>query len=382
VRVALDPARAEELDDYQLCYWYCLEIEARADEYRRRAPSDVRVHRVELAELREPEGIERLGEALELGPLSAFGHLQLRALAGRRLNAKDAQKARAREHRRRPGEARGRGGRLGSTQRAPHELAQAMTVTTTRGVPVLESGTGRQQNFRYYDLVMATFVVVLLASNLIGPAKSCSIELPFSLPWLGNKLTFGAGNIFFPIAYIFDDVLTEVYGYARARRAIWTGFGALVFVSLMSFVIIKLPGNPDEPYNAVLQPALETVFGNTWRIVVASLVAFWVGDFINSYVLARMKVWTAGRRLWARTIGSTVVGEAADSVIFYPIAFYGVWTANTLIAVMVFNWFVKVAVEVLMTPCTYWIVAKLKRAENEDFFDTHTNFTPFSLKDE
>lgn len=232
------------------------------------------------------------------------------------------------------------------------------------------------RTYRYYDLVMAAFVTVLLCSNLIGPAKTCEIRLPF----LG-ALVFGAGNLFFPISYIFGDILTEVYGFARARKVIWAGFGAMVFASIMSQVVIRMPPAASEPYNAVVQPAIETVFGNTWRIVAGSILAFWAGDFVNSYVLAKMKVATAGRFLWMRTIGSTFAGQAVDSAIFYPLAFYGVLETRTLAAVVLFNWIMKVSVEVVFTPLTYAVVGFLKRAENEDYYDRGTDFTPFSLKD-
>lgn len=228
---------------------------------------------------------------------------------------------------------------------------------------------------RYYDFLMAGMVAVLLCSNLIGPAKVCAVDLP-----LLGTVSFGAGNLFFPISYIFGDVLTEVYGYARARRAIWAGFGALLFASFMTTVIVNLPPAANEPFNALLQPALETAFGSTWRIVLASIVAYWVGDFVNSYVLARLKVFTNGRFLWVRTIGSTVVGQAADSALFYPIAFYGIWTHDALLAVMGFNLLFKIGIEVLFTPITYWVVGRLKRAEGVEVFDRDTDFTPFSLK--
>ena len=248
---------------------------------------------------------------------------------------------------------------------------------------------GESRNYRYYPLVMTAFVVVLLCSNLIGPGKSCAVNIGLPIvPELGKDglvltaiLTFGAGNIFFPISYIFGDVLTEVYGYARARKVIWAGFGAMGFATLMSWVVIHLPSNPSESYNAVIQPALETVFGNTWRIVAASMAAFWVGDFVNSYVLAKMKVWTGGKHLWTRTIGSTICGQGVDSLLFYPIAFAGIWDNSTLFKVSVFNWVFKVGIEVLFTPLTYLVVNWLKRAENEDYFDRATDFTPFSLKD-
>lgn len=230
--------------------------------------------------------------------------------------------------------------------------------------------------FRYYDFMVAAMVAVLLCSNLIGPGKVCTITLPLIGP-----LSFGAGNLFFPVAYILGDVLTEVYGYARARRAIWAGFGALIFATFMSWIIVNIPPSPVEPWNQTLQPALEIVFGSTGRIVAASILAYWVGDFINSYVMAKMKIWTQGRYLWTRTIGSTMCGQAADSLLFYPIAFYGIWTNNALIAVVIFNFAMKVTVEVVFTPLTYFVVNRLKRAENVDVFDLDTNFTPFSLAD-
>lgn len=227
---------------------------------------------------------------------------------------------------------------------------------------------------------MAGFVTVLLCSNLIGTAKVCEIDLPFALPLIGATLVFGAGNIFFPISYIFGDILTEVYGYARARKVIWAGFGALIFAALMAQVIIHLPPSAAEPFNATLQPALETVFGSTWRIVVASILAFWIGDFVNAYVMARMKLWTRGRYLWTRTIGSTILGQGVDSLVFYPIAFYGIWNTENLFSVLMFNFAFKTTVEALMTPATYAAVAYLKRAEGEDYYDDNTDFTPFSLK--
>jgi queuosine precursor transporter len=232
------------------------------------------------------------------------------------------------------------------------------------------------RSFRYYDFLVAGMVAVLLCSNLIGPAKVAMVTLPI----LG-AVSFGAGNLFFPISYIFADVLTEVYGYARARRAIWAGFAALLFASGMSWFILNVPASPHEPFNALYQPALETAFGTTFRIVCASILAYWVGDFVNSYLLAKMKLWTNGRHLWMRTIGSTIGGQSVDSLIFYPLAFYGIWTGEALVAVVIFNFFFKVMVEVVFTPVTYFVVNRLKRAEGVDTYDTHTNFTPFSLKD-
>jgi uncharacterized integral membrane protein (TIGR00697 family) len=201
------------------------------------------------------------------------------------------------------------------------------------------------------------------------------------LPLIG-PLRFGAGNLFFPISYIFGDVLTEVYGYARARRAIWAGFGALIFATVMTQYVLHMPASPIEPFNAQLQPALELVFGGTWRIVIASMFAYWAGDFVNSYVMAKMKLLTRGRWLWTRAWGSTVCGQACDSVLFYPIAFAGIWTHQALFDVMLFNFAFKVAVEIVFTPFTYLVVNFLKRNEQIDTFDSSTNFTPFSLQDE
>jgi uncharacterized integral membrane protein (TIGR00697 family) len=225
--------------------------------------------------------------------------------------------------------------------------------------------------FRYYDLVMAAFVTILLCSNLIGAGKVCTVSLP-----LWGDLTFGAGVLFFPISYIFGDILTEVYGYARSRKVVWAGFAAMTFASFMSWFILKLP--PAQGWNE--QAAFTTVFGSTWRIVVASLVAYFVGEFLNSFTLAKMKIWTQGRHLWSRIIGSTVVGELVDSVIFYPLAFLGIWPTDLVIQVTLSNYVIKVVWEVIMTPITYRVVAFLKRTESEDYYDYDTNFTPFSLR--
>lgn len=221
---------------------------------------------------------------------------------------------------------------------------------------------------------MAAFVTVLLCSNLIAPAKVGIVTI------FGASLSFGSGNLFFPLSYIFGDVLTEVYGYARTRKVIWAGFGAMIFATTMAWVIVNLPVSPEEPFNEVVQPAAEVLFGSTWRIVLASILAFWAGDFVNSYVMAKMKLLTKGRWLWTRTIGSTVFGQGVDSFLFYPIAFGGIWSFDTLLAVIAFNFVFKVAVEAAMTPATYFVVGRLKRAEQEDFYDDHTNFTPFSLR--
>ncbi len=220
--------------------------------------------------------------------------------------------------------------------------------------------------YKYYDLVMAAFVTVLLCANLIGASKVATLF----------GFTFGAGVLFFPISYIFGDVLTEVYGYARSRRVVWAGFGALLFASVMSLTILAFPPAPGWPH----QGAFETVFGNTWRISLASMFAYLCGEFCNSFVLAKMKIFTLGRFLWMRTIGSTIVGEAVDSLIFYPLAFWGVWPPEQVMTVMMSNYALKVGWEVVNTPLTYRVVNFLKRAEAEDYYDRDTDFTPFSLK--
>jgi uncharacterized integral membrane protein (TIGR00697 family) len=227
---------------------------------------------------------------------------------------------------------------------------------------------GRQ--FRYYDFVMAAFVAILLLSNVIGAAKPAAIEIQ------GVQWVFGAGILFFPLGYVIGDVLTEVYGYARARRVIWVGFAGLLFMAFMSWVVVNLP--PADDWEG--QAAYESVFGQVPRIVFASIVAFWAGEFVNSYVMARMKIWTRGKHLWSRTIGSTVVGQGVDSVIFYPLAFLGVWETSAVITVMVTNWLLKVLWEAVLTPVTYAVVGWLKAREGVDLFDDQTDFTPFRTK--
>ena len=228
-----------------------------------------------------------------------------------------------------------------------------------------------QTQFRYYDLVMAAFVTILLLSNLIGASKPSYVTLPFIGEW-----SFGAGVLFFPVSYIIGDVLTEVYGYARARRVIWTGFAALLFMAFMAWAVVQLPPAAGWPGQA----AYEFVFGNSWRIVLASMIAFWAGEFANSYVLAKMKIWTRGRHLWLRTIGSTVVGQGLDSLIFYPLAFWGLagWPVELLWQVVLSQWAIKTAWEALLTPVTYAVVGSLKKAEGVEVFDTDTDFSPFS----
>ena len=221
-----------------------------------------------------------------------------------------------------------------------------------------------RRHFRYFDYVMASFVAILLLSNLIGAAKLAQID----------GYTFGAGILFFPVSYVIGDVLTEVYGYANARRCVWMGFFALIFMAFMSYVVVAMP--PAQGWDG--QAAYESVFGSTWRIVLASITAFWAGEFVNSFVLAKMKIWTAGKHLWSRTIGSTVFGQAVDSMIFYPVAFLGIWTPGQVLTVMVTNWLLKVVWEAVLTPVTYAVVGWLKKREGTDVFDTGTDFSPFA----
>ncbi len=221
------------------------------------------------------------------------------------------------------------------------------------------------RTYRYYGLLLGAFVTILLCSNLIGAGKIATL----------GGFDFGAGILFFPLSYVFGDVLTEVYGYARSRRVVWSGFAAIAFASVMSEAVLAMPPAAGWP----LQREFEQVFGGGWRIAGACMIAYFCGEFANSYVLARMKVLSAGRHLWARTIGSTVVGEAVDSLLFYPLAFLGKWETAQVLTVMGSNYLLKVAWEVVLTPVTYRVVAFLKRAEAEDFYDRDTDFSPFRL---
>ena len=189
------------------------------------------------------------------------------------------------------------------------------------------------RNFRFYDLIMAAFVTVIIATNMIGAEKVVTVF----------GFTFGGGILFFPISYFFNDILTEVYGYARSRKVVWAGFISLFFTMIMAQVIVALP--PARGW--MHQQAYEIVYGQTPRIVIASLIAFLCGEFANSVVLAKMKVIFNGKHLWTRTIGSTIVGEAVDSVIFYPAAFFGFWSASLLIKVMIMNYLIKEALQAL-----------------------------------
>ncbi|MEA1015558.1 queuosine precursor transporter [Sphingosinicella sp. LY1275] len=232
----------------------------------------------------------------------------------------------------------------------------------------IEGAEAGGRRFAYFDYVMAAFVTVILLSNILGAGKVATVALPGIGAW-----PFGAGILFFPVSYVIGDVLTEVYGYARARRVIWAGFAALLFMAFMAWVVVALPPAPSWPGQA----AYESVFGQVPRIVFASILAFWAGEFANAYVLARMKLLTQGRHLWTRTIGSTFVGQGIDSLIFYPLAFYGLWDNETLLIVLATQFALKVGWEVLLTPATYAAVGWLKRREGVDIFDKGTDFNPF-----
>lgn len=239
---------------------------------------------------------------------------------------------------------------------------------TTPSIEKIDASALGNRRMRYFDFVMVAFVVILLLSNVLGAGKVANVDLP-----LVGAYAFGAGILFFPLSYVIGDVLTEVYGYARARRCIWAGFVAMLFMAIMAAVVVAMP--PDGNWTG--QDAYEQVFGQVPRIVFASIIAFWAGEFVNSYVMARMKVWTRGRYLWSRTIGSTIFGQGVDSLIFYPLAFWGVWDNSLVVTVMITNWLLKVAWEALLTPVTYIVVGWLKRREGLDVYDEHTGFTPF-----
>jgi uncharacterized integral membrane protein (TIGR00697 family) len=223
---------------------------------------------------------------------------------------------------------------------------------------------GPARTYKYFDWIMVAFVVVLLLSNTVA-VKAMRLG-----PWVTDGAT-----LLFPLSYIFDDVLTEVYGYARSRRVIWTGFAANAAMAAVYAFVGWMPPAADWPN----QNAYQAILGQTPRIVLASLIAFWAGEFCNSYVLARLKVLTRGRWLWTRTLGSTVVGQAVDTSIFVTIVFWGVLPASGIFAIIRFGYLFKVGYETLATPLTYAVVNWLKRREQEDYFDVDTDFNPFLL---
>jgi uncharacterized integral membrane protein (TIGR00697 family) len=220
------------------------------------------------------------------------------------------------------------------------------------------------KNYKYLDTITVIFVVVLLVSN-IASSKISQI----------GKLTLDGGTILFPLSYIFNDILTEVYGYKTSRKVIWLGFFSAILASLVFAIVAWLPSasswNNQEAYLAIL--------GQTPRIVLASLLAYLCGEFLNSFILAKMKIWTSGKMLWTRTIGSTIIGELADSIIFVCIAFMGVYSKEIILALIISNYIFKTVVEVIFTPITYKIVRFLKHSESEDYYDTKTNFNPLAL---
>jgi len=218
--------------------------------------------------------------------------------------------------------------------------------------------------FKYYDIILGLFVAVLLISN-VASTKILNLG-PF---------TFDGGTILFPIIYIFGDILTEVYGYKAARRVIWTGFVSALLMSLVFIIVGKLPAAADW----VNQEAYDKILGLTPRIVIASLVAYFIGEFSNSYTLAKMKIWTEGKALWSRTIGSTVIGEGIDTFLFAIIAFWGILPGSLLLSIIISNYIFKVGFETLATPLTYFVIKRLKRGEGLDTYDHQTNFNPFSL---
>ena len=236
----------------------------------------------------------------------------------------------------------------------------------------LTARDARLSGFRFYDLFVHAFVVVLLISNLVGQ-KICAIPL---FTWNGEPIVanISGAQLLFPLTYIFGDIFTEVYGYGASRRAIWIGFVACAVLSLMGLFVVWIPAAPDWQNQA----AFEAVFYTVPRFIVASLVAFWLGEFTNSYTLAKMKLWTEGKYLWTRTIGSTITGQFVDTTVLILIAFGGTQSWRMMLNLIVSAYVGKVLYEVCATPATYWVVNRLKRAEGVDVFDRDTNFNPFA----
>ena len=221
-----------------------------------------------------------------------------------------------------------------------------------------------EKNYRYLGAISVFFVSVLLISNV---ASSKIVDLKY--------FTFDGGTLLFPLSYIFGDILTEVYGYKRSRKVIWLGFFMALLMSVVFIIIGKLP--PATDWNN--QAAYDAILGLTPRIVCASLIAYFFGEFSNSFILAKMKIWTKGKWLWTRTIGSTIVGEFVDSGLFILIAFLGVLPNSLLLTLIISNYFFKTGVEILFTPVTYKVIKFLKNKESEDYYDKDTNFNPFKI---
>lgn len=230
-----------------------------------------------------------------------------------------------------------------------------------------------EQRYKYIDLITVLFVTVLLLSNILSSAKI--IDLGVSL--LGLQFIFDAGTLVFPISYIFGDVLTEIYGYRRSRRVIWSGFFATALMAFFVWLAGVLPGESLWA-ETVGQSAYDAVLGSIWKLAIASLIAYFFGEFVNSYVLARMKVLMQGRWLWARTIGSTIAGQGVDTTVFFVIATaLGVFPIELMLSLIVSNYIFKVLIEVLFTPITLRVIRWLKASEQEDVYDHNTNFNPF-----
>lgn len=229
--------------------------------------------------------------------------------------------------------------------------------------------------YRYYDLVMALFVTTLLLSNLLSSAKI--IDPGIQIGTL--KLVFDAGTLIFPVSYIFGDILTEVYGYARSRRVIWMGFASTILMGSFVWLAGILPGDLEWQQYAG-QSAYDAILGGISGLIVASVCAYWLGAFSNSYVLAKMKIATQGHWVWTRTIGSTIVGQAVDTVTFFVIAVaLGVFPFSLMLSLIVTNYIIKVMIEVVLTPLTLRLIQHLKHIENEDYFDYDTVFNPFRV---
>jgi len=237
-------------------------------------------------------------------------------------------------------------------------------MLATKVEEIQNDGPRDLRSFRLFDILLSIFIVVLLVSNLVGQ-KICAFG-PFRI---------SGAQLLFPITYIFGDVFTEVYGYRASRRAIWLGFFASGLMALMGMITVALPPAPDWPN----QQAFATVFNFVPRLVIASLIAYWCGEFANSYVMAKMKILTQGRMLWARTIGSTVVGQAVDTMVLMVIAFGGSVSWQLVVTLIVSGYLGKVLYEAAMTPVTYWVVGSLKRYEGVDTYDTDTEFSPFHI---
>jgi len=221
-----------------------------------------------------------------------------------------------------------------------------------------------KRNFKYLDVITGIFVAVLLISD-ISDTKAITVGF----------LSFGGGTFLFPLAYIFGDILTEVYGFKRARRVVWIGFACEAIMAITFSLVGLAPASPDYPY----QKDFMHILGMTPRIAIASLTAYFFGEFVNSVTLAKMKIFTKGRFLWTRTIGSTITGELVDTTIFMLIGFLGVFSLPLIISIIISGYFLKVIMEVVFTPVTYWVVNTLKRKEREDYYDRKTRFTPFEF---